>query len=160
MIWWATETKNKVSRKGHQMSTLTLSSRDSILLKGLPWSDMEVGAGKGVWCMPAGPGVEGRPTECGAWAPGEAPLLRVPEPQGQPPFSGPRGQCQERSAGDESAELDVTAKDRHFQQWERFATSEGRVYMQVLAPDNEKFQMNNYVNSQTVCDSTKQSFRE
>ena len=32
--------------------------------------------------------------------------------------------------------------------------------MQVLAPDNEKFQMNNYVNSQTVCDSTKQSFRE
>ena len=107
MIWWVTETKNKVSRKGRQMFTLTLSSRESILLKGLAWSDMEVELGRvsGAWQL--GPGRGGRPTECGAWVPGEAPC------------SGTRSQCRERSEGDKSGELDVTAKDRRFQQWGR-----------------------------------------
>ena len=43
----------------------------------------------------------------------------VAEPQGEPPCSGPGGQCLERSEGGESGEPDVTAKDRHFQQWGR-----------------------------------------
>ena len=106
MIWWVTETKNKVSRKGLQMFTLTLSSRESILLKGLAWSNMEVELGRVVGAWQLGPG----------WR--QANRVWCLSPRGSPPAQDQEPMPQE-VGGDESVELDVTAKDRHFQQWGR-----------------------------------------
>ena len=128
--------------QGSHMLILTLSSRQNIRRKGLAQSDREVVAGDGVgyrdsWAL-GGVG-QGHKSWC---------LSLV----GSPPNLGPRGQCQERSKGEEYRELDVKAKDGHSQQRGRVCPIRRKrsIEMQVWTTDSEKFQMNKCVNGQII----------